>query len=212
MSIKIIDDSSEEPPHLVVLDENTGKFMRVKISSPEENFERGVRRGYKSPSKNPFMIFRHDVIDKWNTAKKNKKFRKYPASFKDISLLWRNLPPNIIDMYEQIYLDYKELIPKFNEFVSYTPQENTAVSATEVGVENGHEFINDAENLIEESQYIDITFDNATAIFEGDENFPGNLGMFFFPVIKTYFANNFYLVRFNLKISIIPIISIIQLT
>jgi hypothetical protein len=156
--VKILLDSEDSKGGLyfVVLDNDTRRYMSVKISTPEEIIERGTSRNYKNTLKNSFMLCRNDIVDAWNIAKETKKFRKYPASFKDISLIWSRLPQNIIDIYDQIFINYKRLIPKFAEFVSYAPQEeNTNENIMEMRAETTEEFnlvteeiINGTENWI----------------------------------------------------------------
>lgn len=147
----LLDDS-----HFVVLDVETRRYMSVRISSAKEHIERGNERNYKSPLKNNYMLFRNDIIDTWNLAKETKKFRKYPESFKDTSLIWDNLPKNVIEIYEQIYTNYKELIPKFEEFVPYAPQgeneENMGENVVETRKENIEKFVNKSETLIFRSE------------------------------------------------------------
>jgi hypothetical protein len=180
--VKILLDSGDpsERLHFVVLDYNSLKYMNVKICSAEEHIERGNERNYKSPLKNYFFLFRNDVVDTWNLAKAAKKYRKYPESFKNISLIWNNLPKNVIDIYEQIYNDYKELIPKFGEFVQYSPPKRTDEG------ESFEEFINYPEALTFQSNELHITsakYDNLTPTInsvEKEKNEVGSdLSMFF---------------------------------
>ncbi|PKY51553.1 hypothetical protein RhiirA4_546626 [Rhizophagus irregularis] len=98
---------------IVILDLcGTERFMNVKISSPEEIFGR-----HKDSLKNSYMMFRDDVHLVWKEAKQTKKFRKFPGSFKNISLLWSSLPENIKNIYMQIFTDYKKLAPRFKNYI-----------------------------------------------------------------------------------------------
>ncbi|CAB4428864.1 unnamed protein product [Rhizophagus irregularis] len=148
----LLDNDPSERFHFVVLDSETPRYMSVKISSAIEHIERGNERNYKSPLRNLYMLFRNDITDTWNLAKETKKFRKYPESFKNISLIWNNLPKNVVEIYEQIYTNYKELIPKFEEFVPYAPQgeneENMDENIVETGAENIEKFVNNSETLV----------------------------------------------------------------
>ncbi|GBC06657.1 hypothetical protein RclHR1_00070024 [Rhizophagus clarus] len=113
--IKILLDgyNPSESLHFVVLDNETRRYMSVKMSSAEEHIERGNKRNYRSPLKNSYMLFRNDIIDAWNLAKETKKFRKYPESFKDISLLWNNLP--IQEEKFEEFIDYSEALVSRSE-------------------------------------------------------------------------------------------------
>lgn len=142
----LLDSENSEGLHLVILDCESRKYMSAKIFSAEEHVKRGNERNYKSPLKNSYMLFRNDIIETWNLAKQTKKFRKYPESFKDISLLWSNLPKNGIEIYEQIYIDYKELFPKFEEFIQFSPRKNVNEG------EKFEEFVNYSEALVFRSE------------------------------------------------------------
>lgn len=194
--VKILLDSDEllKRLHFVVLDPETRRYMSVKISSAEEQVERGNERNYKSPLKNSYMLFRNDIIDTWNLAKETKKFRKYPESFKDISLLWSNLPKNVIEIYEQTYTNYKKLIPKFKEFVPYAHQEeneeNMDEDIVETGTENTENFVNNSEILFfrpEELQHMSSNDYSSTAMISIEENeVISDLGMLLSIVTKFY--------------------------
>ncbi|CAB4486437.1 hypothetical protein RhiirA1_387259 [Rhizophagus irregularis] len=147
--VKILLDDDER--HFVILDFKTQRYMIVKIVSAKKHFERGNERNYKSPLKNTYMLFRSDIIDTWDLAKETKNFSKYPKSFKDISLLWDSLPKKVVVIYEKNYANYKELIPKFVEFIPYAPQgeneENMDENIVETGTENIETFVNNSETF-----------------------------------------------------------------
>ncbi|CAB4386053.1 unnamed protein product [Rhizophagus irregularis] len=147
--VKILLDDDER--HFVILDFKTQRYMIVKIVSAKKHFERGNERNYKSPLKNTYMLFKSDIIDTWNLAQETKNFSKYPKSFKDISLLWNSLPKKVVVIYKKNYANYKELIPKFVEFIPYAPQgeneENMDENIVETGTENIETFVNNSETF-----------------------------------------------------------------
>ncbi|CAB5372682.1 hypothetical protein RhiirA5_408800 [Rhizophagus irregularis] len=70
----------------------------------------------------------------------------FSAEEHDISLLWSNLPKNGIEIYEQIHIDYKELFPKFEEFIQFSPRKNVNEG------EKFEEFVNYSEALVFRSE------------------------------------------------------------
>ncbi|RIA88143.1 hypothetical protein C1645_775727 [Glomus cerebriforme] len=106
--------------------------IKIKISSSEKMIERSIKRNYKRPLKNPYMIFMVDCSEALKLMKKKKNFAKFfherlPYEKKEkkrktrktrkiISSLWGIAPKQIKDVYEQIFEDYKKSKPKFIAF------------------------------------------------------------------------------------------------
>ncbi|CAI2163417.1 15678_t:CDS:2 [Funneliformis geosporum] len=110
--------------HLLALDVDNHTYFKVLISNPKEIIDRGNERNYKS-LKNSFMIFKIDCSEAFKVAKMNKKFRQHSESFKDFSLLWNISSREIKEEYENIFIGYKDLLPKALNFISCIPRVNT---------------------------------------------------------------------------------------
>ncbi len=151
-NVKVILDKKKPSnrSHVFVLNLEANVFMDVKISSPQEVVDRSSNRNYKSNLKNAYMIFMIDCCEAFDAAKKNKKnkkFRQNSEPFRDVSLLWRNAPKEVKDEYEEIFVNYKKLIPKGFSFVSCLPQEGANENVDEIVILGQHSAPEEIQHL-----------------------------------------------------------------
>ncbi|CAG8463179.1 23242_t:CDS:1 [Rhizophagus irregularis] len=125
--------------YILALALTTHTFFKIKVSSPEEIIERSIKRNYKSPLKNAYMIFMTDCSEAFKDAKSEKKFRQNSECFKDFPSLWKISPQEVKDVYEQVLASYRKLKPISQNFFEFHPQnnanesqENTADQATRI--------------------------------------------------------------------------------
>ncbi|RIA88151.1 hypothetical protein C1645_256459 [Glomus cerebriforme] len=110
--------------YVLVLAFETHTFFKIKISSPEEIIERSIKRNYKRPLKNAYMVFMIDCSEAFKAAKSEKRFRQNSNCFKDFSSLWKNSPKEVKDEYELVFTKYKELKPISQNFFAFHPQDS----------------------------------------------------------------------------------------
>ena len=116
--VSIFLDESGPSKYVLILDHNCNRFIRTKISTAREIYDRNYR-----DMLNSYMFFSVDCCAAFNLAKSDKNLKPFSYSSKDIPILWENSPKDVKDEYEKIFIGFKNLKPKVKKFVSYNPPE-----------------------------------------------------------------------------------------
>lgn len=103
------------------------KYYKIKVSSAQEIIDRSIKRKYKRPLKNSYMIFMIDCSEAFKVKKKKKKENRENY----FSLLWKIASESVKNEYTKIFEDYKRLRPNVvafrqaDEGSSNQPSDNT---------------------------------------------------------------------------------------
>ncbi|CAB4428858.1 unnamed protein product [Rhizophagus irregularis] len=102
------------------------KFHKIKVSTAQEIIDRSIKRKYKRPLKNSYMIFMIDCSEAFKKKKRRKENRE-----NYFSSLWKIASEQVKDEYTKIFEDYKKLRPNViafrqaDEGSSNQPSDNT---------------------------------------------------------------------------------------
>ncbi|CAG8564880.1 uncharacterized protein OCT59_022544 [Rhizophagus irregularis] len=103
------------------------KFHKIKVSTAQEIIDRSIKRKYKRPLKNSYMIFMIDCSEAFKVKKKRRKESRENY----FSSLWKIASEKVKDEYTKIFEDYKRLRPNViafrqaDEGSSNQPSDNT---------------------------------------------------------------------------------------